>query len=255
MKIPLFEIKSDIQIVDNKPILLLKDINALVVADLHLGIEAIMQDEGSFVPHNLTSKIIESIATYLKEIKPDKLILNGDVKHSFQVPTKIENRDVKKFFKEISPLVPEIHVVKGNHDIFLSWAIQNLKNITLHAPSFSLGKYYIFHGDKELEHELSEEIRYIIVGHLHPVFESRVDGLPKVRNPTFLSGPLMKMSQTIIVMPAFTKFSTGSPIHPKSQNHHIVPLLRDHADLRNYELHVLGENEVFHFPELKLWMS
>ncbi|MCE7742334.1 MAG: metallophosphoesterase [Candidatus Heimdallarchaeota archaeon] len=254
MKTPLHEIKPNLQIVDNQPILLLEDINSLVIADLHLGVEAIMQEEGSFVPHNLTTQIIESLTEYIKDLKPDKLILNGDVKHSFQEPTKIENRDVKKFLKKISSLVPEVHIVKGNHDVFLSWAIQNIENIFLHSSSFSIKGYYFVHGDKKLEDIPAEEIEYIIIGHLHPVFESRVDGLQKVRNPTFLVGPLEEMSQTLIVMPAFTKYSSGSPIDPKSQSHYIVPILREYADLQNYELYVLGENDVFHFPELKLWM-
>ncbi|MHA1199438.1 MAG: metallophosphoesterase [Candidatus Heimdallarchaeaceae archaeon] len=254
MKTPLFEIRPNLQIVDNQPILLLEDINSLVIADLHLGVEAIMQEDGSFVPHNLTTRIIENLTKYLKDLKPDKLILNGDVKHSFHVPTKIENRDVKKFLKKISSLVPEVHIVKGNHDVFLSWAIQGLDNITLHSPSLSIKGYFFIHGDKELESIPSEDTDYIIIGHLHPVFESRVNGLQKVRNPTFLLGPLEEMSQTLIVMPAFTQYSSGSPIDPNSQSHYIVPILREYADLNNYELYVLGENDVFHFPELKLWM-
>ncbi len=254
MNIQFYEITSDMKIVDKKPILFLQEFNALVIADLHLGLEAIMQDDGSYVPHNLTNQIIETFRFYLENLKPNKLILNGDIKHSFQEPTKIENRDVKKFFKEISPLVPEIHVIKGNHDIFLSWALKDFENVISHATDFTIGKYYITHGDKELEIELTEDIKYIIVGHLHPVFESRINGLQKVRNPSFLLGPLKSMTQKILVVPAFTEYSSGSPINPHLKNHHIIPLLRDHADLQDFELFVLGEDEVFHFPKLRLWM-
>ena len=254
MSTTFYEIDSNILIIDKQPILLLKDINTMVVADLHLGIEAIMQEDGSYVPHNLTSVITETLIRYIKRYKPDILILNGDVKHSFQEPTRIENRDVKKFLKEISTQVKEIHIIKGNHDLFLSWAIKDLENIKIHTDSFMIKKYLFFHGDKDLETKLSSDIEYIIIGHLHPVFESRVNKLQKVRNPAFLLGPLKNMLQKIIVMPAFTKYSSGSPVHPNSQNHYIVPLLRDCADLKEFELFVLGEEEVFHFPKMKLWM-
>ena len=55
-------------------------------------------------------------------------------------------------------------------------------------------------------------------------------------------------------MPAYTQYSSGSPIELNSENHYIVPILRDYANLEEYELYVLDENEVFHFPKLKLWM-
>ncbi len=253
MKSSFFEVAPDLLIVDNQPILFLKDINAVVIADLHLGVEAIMQEDGSFVPHNLTSQITEKVARYLKDLKPEVLVLNGDVKHSFQEPTKIENRDVKKFLREVSSLVPVIHIMKGNHDTFLSWALKNFENVTLHN-SLSIGKYHFTHGDKELDIEILKDIEYIIIGHLHPVFESKVDGLQKVRSPTFLMGPLNEGSQSLLVLPAFTEYSSGCPIHPDSQGHYIVPILKNKADIQNFELYVLGERETFHFPELKLWM-
>ena len=125
MTLSLYEIKPNIQIVDNKPILYLQDIDAIVAADLHLGVEAIMQEDGSYVPLNLTSQVIATLSNCLNELKPSKLILNGDVKHSFFQPTKIENRDVKNILKEISRFAPEIHIIKGNHDVFLSWVAQD----------------------------------------------------------------------------------------------------------------------------------
>ena len=253
MKSSFFEIRPDILVVYNNPILFLKDINSIVIADLHLGVEAIMQEEGSFVPHNLTSQIIGDLSNYLKELKPDRLILNGDVKHSFYQPTKIENRDVKKFLKEISKLVPEVHIIKGNHDVFISWVAQEFSNVIVHSHK-RFGRYYFVHGDKELEEKLDVDTELIIIGHLHPVLESRVKGLQKIRKPAFMFGPLKNQTQFVIVMPAFTQYSTGSPIHPNSKTHHIVPLLRENADLREFELYVLDEKETFHFPKLKLWM-
>ncbi|MHA1223232.1 MAG: metallophosphoesterase [Candidatus Heimdallarchaeaceae archaeon] len=116
MEISYTFIDENIKIVNVEPILFLEDIDSMVIADLHLGIEAIMLEDGTLTPYNQTNKIIEKVTRYLKSIKPKKLILNGDVKHSFQEAIKVENRDVKRFLTAVSSLVKEIHIVKGNHD-------------------------------------------------------------------------------------------------------------------------------------------
>ncbi|MHA1259523.1 MAG: hypothetical protein ACTSRO_07775 [Candidatus Heimdallarchaeaceae archaeon] len=102
MEISYTFIDENIKIVNVEPILFLEDIDSMVIADLHLGIEAIMLEDGTLTPYNQTNKIIEKVTRYLKSIKPKKLILNGDVKHSFQEAIKVENRDVKRFLTAVS---------------------------------------------------------------------------------------------------------------------------------------------------------
>ena len=254
MGVTSFDITENLSIVGNLPLLYIKDINALVAADLHLGVEAVMLNDGSFAPHNQTDYVVETLSFYLKKLKPKLLILNGDVKHSFQEPTKMENRDVKKFLNDICSLVPEVHIIKGNHDLFLSWAIKDIPNIKFHTSSLILENYYFTHGDKEVEQKLPESIEYIIIGHLDPVMQARLNGLQKVRSPTFLLGPLKSRNHKLLILPAFTEYSSGCPIHPNSTGHLIVPILQEDADIEDFELYVLGKEEVFHFPELKLWM-
>ena len=135
-------ITDTIQIIDGMPILYLEDLEVVVLTDLHIGIEAIMSEDGTFSPFNQTEKQIETISEYLTIIKPKILLLNGDIKHSFHEPTRIENRDVKNFLQAISPLVDEIHITKGNHDVFLSWVVKEISNASFHKNHYILKHYF-----------------------------------------------------------------------------------------------------------------
>jgi len=254
MNISQYNISPNLKIIDSLPILFIQDERILVIADLHLGIEAIMSQDGTYLPHNQTQDLIELVSFYLKELKPDELILNGDVKHSFHEPTKIENRDVQKFLRAISPHVKKIAITKGNHDIFLSWAIKDMENVDFYKNYYSKGKYFFTHGDKELPKELPEETKYIIIGHEHPILEARINKLQKIRVPAFVVVPLKKKNITLIVLPAFSAYSSGTAINPAFKDNLISPILRNDVDLSECQLYALDKNkEVFHFPSFKEW--
>ncbi len=253
MSYRLFEIAPSVKIVAGLPLLLLEDVSALVGADLHLGIEAIMREEGTFAPHNQTEKITEIFLKHLEELNPKYLVLNGDVKHSFKEPSKIENRDVKKFISEVSSKVSKVHIIKGNHDLFLTWTLQNIANVKFHDEFFHLGRYYFVHGDKQLPEDLPKEVEFIIIGHEHPVLEARIKSLQKVRTHAFMFGPIMNTNKKILVLPAFTDYSTGTPIDPKNKSNLLSPILREKADLAKFEIFALNDEEVLHFPEFRLW--
>ena len=214
-----------------------------------------MSEDGTYLPHNQTSDLIEKVSCYLKEIKPKELVLNGDVKHSFHEPTKIENRDVRHFLKSISTHVEKITIVKGNHDILLNWAIKGIQNIEFLKEDYLVGRYFFMHGDKNLPISLPEEVKYVIIGHEHPIFESRVNKLQKVRAPAFLMTPLKNRKINLIVLPAFSDYSSGTPIHPKFRENFLSPILRKEADLNQCELFVLDQDkQVLHFPSFKEWI-
>ncbi len=254
MNISQYNISPNLKIIDSLPILFIKDERILVIADLHLGIEAIMSQDGTYLPHNQTQDLIELVSYYLKELKPEELILNGDVKHSFHEPTKIENRDVQSFLRAISPHVKKISITQGNHDIFLSWAIKGIDNISFHKNYYTKGKYFFTHGDKELPKELPEETKYIIIGHEHPILEAKINKLQKIRAPAFVVVPLKKKDVTLIVLPAFSSYSSGTPINPAFKDNLLSPILRNDVDLSECQLYALDKNkEVFHFPSFKEW--
>jgi len=213
-----------------------------------------MSEDGSFSPYNQTKQLTKKVIDYLRKIKPKLLILNGDIKHSFHEPTKIENRDVKEFLESISIFVKEIHIIKGNHDLFLSWAIKDIENVNFYEESFLKGQYFFSHGDKPLPESLPDDVKYVIIAHEHPVFSLKVNKLQKIKAPTFLLGPLNNSKAKLIVLPAFSSYSVGTPIYPYYTDNLLSPILRENAILPEFELFVLDEKkEVLHFPSFKLW--
>ncbi len=254
MNVSQYNISPKLKIIDSLPILYIQDERILTIADLHLGIEAIMSEDGAYLAHNQTQELIEKVTYYLKELQPNELVLNGDVKHSFHEPTRIENRDVQRFLKAISPHVKKISITQGNHDVFLSWAIKGIANIDFYKNHYTKGNYLFTHGDKELPKEIPEEIRYIIIGHEHPILEARINKLQKIRAPVFVVVPLKKKDITLIVLPAFSAYSSGTPINPATKDNLLSPILRNDVDLSECQLYALDKKgEVFHFPSFKEW--
>lgn len=255
MKYTRTPITDTISIIDGMPILFLEDLEVLVITDLHLGIEAIMSEDGTFSPFNQTQEQIKIVAEYLNSIKPKMLVLNGDIKHSFHEPTKIENRNVKSFLQTISLLVEEIHIIKGNHDVFLNWVVRDIQNASFHESHLILKQYFFTHGDKALQNEIPNDVEYVIIGHEHPVLHANVNGFQKVRVPVFLKGPLNNRNVILIVQPSFTSYSSGTPIHPLSKENLLSPILREEVDLSLFELFALSEDkEVLKFPSLDKWL-
>ena len=73
------EISSGIEI--REATLWLKADKILILNDLHLGYEESLHRRGVFVPKFQLQEIIQSLERILKNIKPNKIIINGDLKH------------------------------------------------------------------------------------------------------------------------------------------------------------------------------
>lgn len=167
----------------------------LIIADLHLGYEESLAREGAYFP-KVFGEVVKSLKALLLKEKPKRLIINGDLKHSF-VPFKRERLELKAFFDEIQPLVNEIVVVRGNHDVGITWVKELGVEI---VDMLELRGWTVVHG-----HQIVEGERFII-GHEHPAIRLRdeVGAVVKV--------PILLMSEDLIVLPAFTPWAYGNDI-------------------------------------------
>jgi len=259
-RINFFHIAENICILDSSPVVYLKDANSFVIADVHLGLETIMSEDGVTIFETQTEKLTNKILFYIKKIKPKKLIINGDLKHSFNEPTKFENREVKEFLNLVSLFIKEVIIVKGNHDVFLSWVTRDIERCNL-VDDLVIGRYFFTHGHKNLPDVLPESVEFVIIGHEHPLFYVKLDELQVIKQKSLLMGPLNKgderrtKSRKLIVLPAFSSYSGGNSIMPKDQASLLSPILRNNVDLLEFESFVLleNENEILHFPPFKKW--
>ncbi|WP_461865537.1 metallophosphoesterase [Thermococcus sp.] len=167
----------------------------LIIADLHLGYEISMTKEGVYLP-NMFYRTVNLLKMLIEKEKPKRLIINGDLKHSF-VPFKQEKFELKTFFSEISPLVGEIILVKGNHDVGILWTKELGIEI---VDEIELGGWKIVHGHKLVEGEK------FIIGHEHPAIRLRDEVGALIKVPVFLAG------RNLIVLPAFSPWAYGNDI-------------------------------------------
>jgi uncharacterized protein len=155
----------DISPVVGSPLLLIEnEARTLVAADIHLGIEYDLWLGGASIPSQ-TDKLLLDLKIHLAEIKPDKLVLLGDVKHNVPRTSWQEKTEMPKFLRSLAKEA-KVEIVMGNHDPGLA----NLapEGTSIRSPSgFVLDKVGYFHGhtwpDKDL---LKSEV--LVAGHLHP---------------------------------------------------------------------------------------
>jgi metallophosphoesterase superfamily enzyme len=97
------------------PLLLVEgDERVLVAADLHLGLEYELWLGGVSIPSQ-TEKILAALQGFLAEIKPDRLLLLGDIKHNVPKTSWQEKREIPEFLRRLCARA-KVEIVPGNHD-------------------------------------------------------------------------------------------------------------------------------------------
>ncbi|WP_258084774.1 metallophosphoesterase [Thermococcus thermotolerans] len=202
--------------------------NTLVIADLHLGYEVSMAREGFYLPR-VFREVVGKLKSLIEREKPKVLVVDGDLKHSF-VPEWREREELKAFVGEALPLVSELVLVRGNHDVGTLW----LRELGVEVvDELELGKWKLVHG-----HKLVEGERFII-GHEHPSIRLRDEVGALVKVPAFLMG------EELIVLPAFSPWAYGNDVLREI----VSPFLREY-DLFDAKVLVPVEDELLDFGRL-----
>jgi len=137
----------------------------LVIADLHIGWEIALVQEGIHVPSQ-TPKILTKLLRLIDLCKPTSLLLLGDVKHTLAKVELEEWEDVPSFFEALLKKVSDIKVILGNHDGNLEPLLpENVK--LLPSTGIAIGEAGFFHGNAWPAPELLA-CRSLVMGHVHP---------------------------------------------------------------------------------------
>lgn len=246
----------------------------LLIADPHVGWEMQLQKKGIHVPSQ-TSKILDRLVAVVCEVKPDALVILGDVKYSVVSSEFGEWRDIPEFFRQLQVYVPDISIVRGNHDANLERLLP--ESVKLFAASGEIiGDVGVFHGHKWPTPSLLG-CRTLVMGHLHPVVVFRDPAGFKINrqvwmrascNPEALAKLLLQkhrikivdsISETLkkrfnvelrvtelYIMPSFNDFLGGRPLNEIRSRKEVSgepligPVLRSEAvDVDNSELYLL----------------
>lgn len=188
----------------------------LVIGDLHFGYEESLNRKGVVIPRTQLGNTIEDLNFIIKKIKKlNKLILLGDVRHSFSKISSQEIEGIRKIFELFKIKFPKVEmiIIKGNHDNLLSIILEkeNLKNIKL-VDYFIEDKFLFFHGDyksfKKIEN-IRKKAEIFIIGHFHPSIELS-DGIKIEKYKCFIEGKID--DKEIIIVPSFFPLIEGTNI-------------------------------------------
>lgn len=257
------------------PAVLIKNQKAstMVIADLHIGWEMALSDEGIHVPTQ-TPKLLNKLTSLVSEYKPDAILILGDVKHTIATAEMREWQDVPNFFSELGKQVKTIQVIRGNHDGNLEPLLPESITV-LPATGVTMGEVGFIHGHQWPSPSLLK-CKTIIMGHVHPVVAFRdPSGFRIIKqvwikadvNKALLAKTLSKkhkgkseatskdtakkthanraMTQ-LFIMPSFNDFLGGRPLNEARTYGHIKtemvigPVLHSEAvDMKNAEAYLL----------------
>ncbi|MFQ5885542.1 MAG: metallophosphoesterase, partial [Thermoplasmata archaeon] len=122
------EVRPNI-VVDRDYALYLKESKTAVIADLHLGYEGALHEEGVSIPRFQKGIMMDRIERIVERYRPRKLIINGDFKHEFSKNLSQEWDDVNDVLDFLVGEV-DIELTRGNHDNFLLTILAK-KDLTL----------------------------------------------------------------------------------------------------------------------------
>ena len=139
---------------------------ALVIADIHLGIEWDLYNSGFSIPSQLEQRL-DRIKTYIEQSHPDRIVLLGDIKHNAPQVSWQERDEVPYFINSLAKYA-KVDVFPGNHDGGIGSLLSPNKNVTLHPSRGAVvdGVGY-FHGHTWPDPEILFA-EHVIVAHNHP---------------------------------------------------------------------------------------
>lgn len=206
---------TDIQPVYGSPALTVG--NALVIGDLHIGVESHMRAKGFH--------IVSRTNEMLKEIEKDaddcvsRLIVLGDVKDSVPGSTKQEYAEIPDFFERLFERFDVIDVVRGNHDTGIEGFLPG--RVKVHpATGMRLDDVGLAHGHRWPSADVMA-CRTLVMAHNHPAVMF-VDGVGKIMTePCWIRGRFAAESseaypvlpERFVVIPAFNRMLGGSPMN------------------------------------------
>jgi len=193
---------------------------ALVISDLHIGIEHEIFQSGITIPSQV-EKLEKRIDNLIKQTKAGHLVILGDVKHQVPNISWQEYKEIPKFLEHFSKI--KVSITMGNHD----GNIERLasKKIDIYGPQgFKINNFLLIHGQAwPNKEDLNTE--YLIMGHVHPTIEFFTENFRtvepcwlkcKINNKKFEEKFKIKTNfKQGIIMPAFNHLIGGMAFNSK----------------------------------------
>jgi hypothetical protein len=231
--------------VHGEPALLAEEEKALIVADLHIGIEHEMFLAGAKIPGR-TPELQARLLKLLGKTKARTLVIAGDLKHNIPKTSFLEEREIPRLMEALFEIAEEIHLVPGNHDGGISEFLP--KDVKLHSnKGFVLGDYGVWHGHCWPSDEVMAS-RTVLMGHVHPQ-AAFVDGVEtRAAERCWVRGKwnfreahrkYTVLGEGFLMMPAFNSLCGGSHVNDLGQRKIGTVLRHNLADIERAEMVLL----------------
>ena len=230
--------------VHNQPALFVEDISALIVADLHIGIEYELFKAGAKIPGK-TEELQSNLVKLLKDTGARTLIIAGDLKHNIPVSSFREEREIPELIYDLLEHVDKIHLTPGNHDGGIREYLP--EEVHLHTPKgWVTGKYGIWHGHCWPSEEVMAS-RTVIFAHVHPqaVFVDGVEARHAERCwvrgkwSSAAKEKYQKLGNKWIILPAFNDLCGGSHVNATGERKIGTVLRNELVDIQKAEIFLL----------------
>jgi len=138
----------------------LPDARAIVVGDVHVGLESDLRRAGVHLPSQ-TSRMRERLERLLADTGADRVIVIGDLKHTIPFSTAQEEDELPRFFRGLPATV---ELVRGNHDVDLDF----LEDVRMHgSEGIRVGDVGLVHGHTWPSEDVMAA-RTVVTCHNHP---------------------------------------------------------------------------------------
>jgi DNA ligase-associated metallophosphoesterase len=177
-------------VLTNLSALYIKDVKALVLADIHIGKATHFQKYGIAIPNTVLVNDLYKLETLIHHFNPKQVIVVGDMFHAENNSEIQEFKIWKLHFSAI-----QFILIKGNHDRYYRGIYKDLEVEVVQNELNIEGLTFIHN----LEHYKGEG--FTISGHLHPGVLVKLKGRQRIKLPCFAAG------NQHLILPAFSEFT------------------------------------------------
>jgi len=229
---------------------------ALVIADIHLGIEWDLYRSGINLPSRMKDRL-DRILGYIQAVSPDRIVLLGDVKHNVPQVSWQEKDEIPRFLETLAEHA-HIDLFPGNHDGGIEFLFSGQKDIKVHSARGAVldGTGY-FHGHTWPAPELLAA-SHVIAAHNHPTVRFTDTFGYSMVEPAWIRTKFKPENlkerfgnldfenkkdwadPEVFIMPAFNELCGGVPFNESTQEDLLGPVFSSGGiELENAEVYLL----------------
>ncbi len=208
-----------------------------VISDLHIGFEGVARLDGVAFPSVQKLYLLKKLSSLFERYSPDRVIINGDLKHEFSRNLRDEWDEVSFFMKWLKERA-ELTLIRGNHDNYLA-TIAGKYGLSL-LDSVEVEGLLVTHGHRAVETD-----KRVVIGHEHPTVRIKGAVGPLTRVSCFLLSP------SIVVLPAMSRFSLGGDILNTERRSYLSPMMTEER-LKGADILAIEGDEIMPLGPLSL---